>query len=110
MGAFAALGHPSRLEAFRRLLQAGEGGLSAGAIARALDVPAPTLSFHLAALARVGLVTSRHQGRHVIYAANLDAFRALLAFLLEECCGGDPGCCLPALREVAEGAGKGTLR
>jgi DNA-binding transcriptional ArsR family regulator len=110
VGAFAALGHPSRLEAFRRLLQAGEDGLAAGAIARALDVPAPTLSFHLAALARVGLVTSRQQGRHVLYAANLDAFRDLLAFLMEECCGGDPGCCLPVLRQVVDGAGKGVAR
>jgi DNA-binding transcriptional ArsR family regulator len=103
--AFAALGHASRLEAFRLLLQAGEDGVSAGEIARALDVPAPTLSFHLAHLSRAGLVTSRQEGRHVLYAVSVERFRDLLAFLLEDCCGGDSSRCLPGLEiPTCEGA------
>lgn len=93
--AFSALGHASRLEAFRLLVQAGEGGLPAGEIARALDIPAPTLSFHLAHLSRAGLVTARPEGRRVIYALDVERFRDLLGFLLRGCCGGDSDHCLP---------------
>jgi ArsR family transcriptional regulator, arsenate/arsenite/antimonite-responsive transcriptional repressor len=39
-------------------------------------------------------VTSRTEGRFVIYAADFAAMNALIAFLTENCCGG--GSCLPA--------------
>jgi len=62
----SALAHDSRLAIFRRLVQRGPEGMAAGEIAAALGVAAPTLSFHLAHLARAGLVTSRREGRAVI--------------------------------------------
>ena len=46
--ALSALAHDSRLQVHRLLVQAGEGGLSAGAIAEQLNIPASSLSFHLA--------------------------------------------------------------
>lgn len=107
VAAFAALGHASRLEAFRLLLQAGEAGVPAGEIARTLGIPAPTLSFHLAHLARAGLVTARQEGRHVFYAPDVECVRALLGFLLRDCCGGDPGHCLPGIGEELAKAAKG---
>lgn len=91
--ALAALAHESRLAAFRLLVQAGPEGLAASRIAEALDIAASSLSFHLKELAHAGLVTSRQEGRFVIYAARYDAMIELLGFLTENCCNGKP--CLP---------------
>lgn len=98
--AFGALAQESRLAAFRLLVQAGEPGMAAGEIARALDVPHNTLSTHLAILAQAGIVTSRREGRSIIYRVDFDGTRALLAFLLEDCCQGRPELCSPAIDSV----------
>jgi len=86
----SALAHPSRLAVFRLLVQGGPEGLAAGAIAEAIEIPPPTLSFHLTQLARAGLVTSRREGRSVVYSADYSASGELVAFLYDNCCGG--GC------------------
>lgn len=99
--AFSALAHDTRLAAFRLLLQRGKSGLAAGDIAVRLDVRQNTMSAHLAQLSRAGLVTAERQGRSVIYSANYDALRGLLAFLMEDCCGGKPEICQPILDEIA---------
>ena len=91
--ACAALAQPTRLEAFRRLVRAGPEGLPAGGVAQALGVPANTMSTHLAILERAGLVASRREGRLVYYSAALDQVRALIGFLLEDCCAGNPDVC-----------------
>lgn len=91
--ALGALAQPTRLEAFRRLVRAGPEGLPAGAVARALETPANTLSTHLAILERAGLVTARREGRLVYYAAAFDRVRALIGFLLEDCCAGNAQMC-----------------
>jgi ArsR family transcriptional regulator, arsenate/arsenite/antimonite-responsive transcriptional repressor len=95
--ALSALAQDTRLAAFRLLVAAGAEGLPAGEIARRLDVPHNTLSTHLALLARAGLVTVRRDGRAMIHAADLHGIRALLGFLLEDCCGGRPDLCAPLL-------------
>ena len=89
----AALGHETRLAVFRLLVQAGAEGLSAGVIGERLTLPPATLSFHLAHLNRVGLVTSRQQGRFIFYAADYAAMDELIAFLTDNCCNGQA--CLP---------------
>jgi DNA-binding transcriptional ArsR family regulator len=91
--ALAALSQETRLAVFRRLVAAGPEGKTAGALALALKVPAPTLSFHVKELERAGLVTHRRLGRNMIYTANYAAMRALLSFLMEDCCGGRPEIC-----------------
>ena len=93
--ALGALAQEHRLAAFRLLVQAGEGGLAAGAIAERLGIAASSLSFHLAALAHAGLVAQHRQGRQVIYAVNYPAMNALMGYLTENCCGGVP-CAAPA--------------
>ncbi len=98
--AFGALAQESRLAAFKLLVQAGEPGLPAGKIARALRVPHNTLSTHLAILTRAGIVRSRREGRSIIYGVNFDGTRSLLAFLLEDCCQGKPELCTPAIDSV----------
>lgn len=89
----SAIGHPARLALFRRLVQAGPAGLPAGQLAQALAMAPSSLSFHLKEMHNAGLLSSRQQGRFVIYAVVYPAMSALLAFLTDECCGGNP--CLP---------------
>lgn len=63
--ALAALAQESRLAVFRLLVRNAPEGLTAGVIGEQLDVPAPTLSFHLKALAQAGLVSTVQEGRYV---------------------------------------------
>lgn len=83
-----ALAQETRLDAFRLLVKAGTGGLSAGEIAERLDVPGPTLSFHLKALVQAGLIDVQRDGRSMIYAPNFGSMQAMLDFLTENCCEG----------------------
>jgi DNA-binding transcriptional ArsR family regulator len=93
----AALGHEKRLALFRRLVEAGPDGLSAGAIAEQQGLAAATLSFHLAHLSRVGLITARQEGRFIYYAANYPYMNALIAYLTDNCCAGHPEHCADTL-------------
>jgi DNA-binding transcriptional ArsR family regulator len=93
--ALAALAQETRLAAYRALVAAGDAGLPAGELSNQLGVPPATLSFHLKELAHARLVSSRNEGRFVIYAADYAAMTGLIAFLSEECCGGKPELCLP---------------
>jgi len=91
----SALAHEGRLAIFRLLVQAGADGMAAGEIGRHLGVLPNTLSANLSALNHAGLVTSRRQGRSIIYAAEYEAMRMLIAFLMEDCCAGSPEICAP---------------
>jgi ArsR family transcriptional regulator, arsenate/arsenite/antimonite-responsive transcriptional repressor len=71
--------------------------MPAGDIAEQLSVPANTMSSHLAVLSRARLVASRKQGRSVIYAVDVEGTRKLLAFLVEDCCQGEPKVCQPLI-------------
>jgi ArsR family transcriptional regulator, arsenate/arsenite/antimonite-responsive transcriptional repressor len=100
LDAFGALSQETRLDVFRLLVKTGVAGLHAGEIAARLDVRQNTLSTHLAILTRAGLVRHAREGRSVRYFADLDGMRALLGFLMEDCCGGEPGRCQPLLDEM----------
>jgi DNA-binding transcriptional ArsR family regulator len=95
--ALSALAQESRLKVFRLLVRAGASGMAAGDIARTLGIPHNTLSSHLAILTRSKLAASRKQARSIIYAVDLQGTRALLSFLVEDCCGGRPEACAPLL-------------
>lgn len=86
--ALGALAQDHRLAAFRLLVQAGERGMAAGAIATALGLPNSSLSFHLAQLRAAGLILQERQHRSLIYRANYPAMNALLGYLTENCCAG----------------------
>jgi DNA-binding transcriptional ArsR family regulator len=90
----SALAQESRLAVFRLLVQAGPGGMAAGQIAQQLAIAPSSLSFHMKELLHAELVSVSQQGRFMIYSANYPAMNALLAFLSENCCGGNP--CMPA--------------
>ena len=96
----SALAQDSRLAVFRLLVRVGRDGLAAGEIARSLEITPNTLSSQLNILSNAELVTSRRDGRSIIYAADFDAMGALLVYLTEDCCGGRPEICAP-LAEVA---------
>lgn len=98
----AALAQPSRLTVFRALVAAGHDGAFPGELSGRLQIPAPTLSFHLKTLAHAGLVQRVQESRHARYRANFATMSALMDFLGENCCGGNPAACgLPARPVVA---------
>lgn len=99
--ALSALAQAHRLQAFRLLVQAGDAGLAAGAIAEAMAMPASSLSFHLAQMERAGLIRRNRRGRSLIYSADYAGMNALLDYLTENCCAGSPGACLPSTKRSA---------
>ncbi len=102
--AFSALSQETRLLVLKMLVPYGQTGAPAGTLSEELGIPHNTLSFHLTHLSHAGLVTSRKQGRSIIYSANCDTIQGLIGFLLENCCAlevpadkkkGSSGCCPP---------------
>ena len=96
VAALAALAQESRLAVFRLLVRNAPTGLTPGVIGEQLELPPPTLSFHLKALAQAGLVTTVQEGRYVRYRAEIATINALIDFLTEDCCGGNSQRCLPS--------------
>jgi ArsR family transcriptional regulator len=84
----SALAHPVRLQVFRALVVAGQGGLTPGVMHEGLGIPPATLSFHLKELAHAGLVSQERDGRHLIYRARYERMNALVGYLTENCCQG----------------------
>ncbi|MGI9401278.1 MAG: ArsR/SmtB family transcription factor [Rhizobiaceae bacterium] len=101
LDSFSALSQETRLAVFRILVKAGTAGMAAGEIAAALDVRQNTMSANLAVLARSGLINSRREGRIIRYFANMEVVRELLAFMIEDCCGGNPEKCQPVIDEIS---------
>lgn len=102
--ALAAIAHESRLEAYRYLVQAGPAGLPAGQLSELLGVAPSSLSFHLKELVNAGLLSSRQEGRFVFYSVEYEAMSSVLAYLTENCCGGNP--CLPVNLDACRGVQK----
>jgi predicted transcriptional regulator len=90
ISAFLALGQESRLNIFRLIVQRGELGLTPGEIIEKLGIPNATLSFHLKELVQANLLLVERQSRHLIYRPNASLVQDLSAFLLDNCCGGQP--------------------
>lgn len=95
IAALGSLAQEHRLSIFRLLVQAGDDGMPAGAIAEALGVPNSSLSFHLAHLTRAGLIKQERRSRSLIYSADYARMNALVGFLTENCCAGAGASCAP---------------
>ncbi len=93
LAALAALGQPTRLEIFRLLMRREPDGAAAGMIAEAIGSPHNTISTHLSILARSGLIRGARDGRSIVYRANVEVMRSLIAFLIDDCCEGHPELC-----------------
>ena len=101
LSALAALAHPTRLNAFRLLVQHEPDGLSTGELVDASGLSQSTFSTHLAVLAKAGLVASEKRGRQINQRANIDTLRDRMLFLAKDCCQGRAELCEPLLAELA---------
>lgn len=86
------LAQETRLAIFRHLVQAGPEGVRAGMIAEELALADATLSFHLTQLCHAGLLTSRREGRRIVYSVDFETMNQLVSYLTENCCGGEKQC------------------
>jgi len=84
--ALSALAQESRLAVFRLLVKRGPAGFTPGVIAEKLDIPAPTLSFHLKELQNADLVAMRRESRFLYYSARFDRMKDLMVFMSDQCC------------------------
>lgn len=91
--ALAALAQPTRLALYRLLVARGPEGWSAGQIAEELKVSPANMSFHFKTLSHAGLIENRQEGRFVYYSANFEVMNGMVAYLTENCCGGNPAAC-----------------
>lgn len=83
---FLALSQETRLRVFKLLIEYGDDGAAAGVLSESLGIPHNTLSFHLSHLSQAELISSRKQGRQMIYTSNRKAIRNLIDYLKENCC------------------------
>jgi ArsR family transcriptional regulator len=95
VAAFTALGQESRLNIFRLIVQRADRGVTPSEVIELLGIPGATLSFHLKELHHAGLISVQRQGRSLVYRPDLAFVAGLVAFLSENCCGGQP-CELPS--------------
>ncbi len=94
--AFSALAQETRLAIVRALIKAGDSGLPSGELAAMVGVSTASMSFHLGQLEQAGLVSSKRNSRHIFYSVAYSQLGAVIAFLMEDCCGSDPrvrACC-----------------
>jgi DNA-binding transcriptional ArsR family regulator len=82
--AFKALAHLSRLQIFFMLVRA-KNEMSVGEIQAEIEIPGPTLSHHLDALRRAGLLESRKEERYIYYSVRPETVTALVR-VLTACC------------------------
>jgi ArsR family transcriptional regulator, arsenate/arsenite/antimonite-responsive transcriptional repressor len=86
IAALSALASESRLAVYRLLVKRGPEGYTPSELAGRLDIPAPTLSFHLKGLVQAGLIVSRREARNLFYSPSFERMNALVGFLTENCC------------------------
>lgn len=91
--ALGALAHEYRLAIYRLLVEQGPAGLSAGAIGEHVGLVPSSLTFHLQALQRAGLITRLRASRQLIYTADFGAMSELVGYLTDKCCtAGNASC------------------
>ena len=103
--ALGALAHEHRLGVYRLLVEQGPIGMPAGHIASKLGLVPSSLTFHLQALQRAGLISQRRESRQLIYSADFDAMNGVVGYLTENCCAGS-GECAPACKPARSTAAK----
>lgn len=84
--ALKELGHPTRLQVYKRLVKAGREGIPVGTVQEELDIAGSTLSHHIAGLVSAGLVQQRREGRTLYCVAQYSVLDQVIEFLQAECC------------------------
>jgi len=82
-----SIGNTTRLSIFRVLVQAGVNGVPVGEIQKELDIPASTLSHHIAKLVQAGMIKQVRESRTLFCQADYIAMNELVEYLSENCCG-----------------------
>lgn len=93
VNALGSLAHEHRLAIYRLLVETGPEGLAAGAIGGRVGLQPSTLTFHLQALQRAGLITQARASRQLIYSADFNAMNELVGFLTDKCCSASSSSC-----------------
>lgn len=100
IAALGALAHEYRLAIYRLLVERGPAGLPAGVIGERVGLVPSSLTFHLQALQRAGLIQQTRASRQLIYNADYAAMNELVGYLTDNCCaasgGGCESACVPA--------------
>jgi DNA-binding transcriptional ArsR family regulator len=78
---FKALADPTRRQILRMLNRRPE--MSAGEIAEAFDISAPSVSHHFNVLKEADLVSTRRQGQQILYSLNTTVVEDLVGLLYE---------------------------
>ena len=86
VNALGALAHEYRLAIYRLLVERGPEGFPAGVIGDRVGLQPSTLTFHLQALQRAGLIAQVRASRQLIYSADFAAMNGLVGFLTDKCC------------------------
>jgi ArsR family transcriptional regulator len=92
ISALGALAHEYRLGIYRLLVEEGPAGLPAGHISSKVGLVPSSLTFHLQALQRAGLIIQRRESRQLIYSADFEAMNGLVGYLTENCCINSTAC------------------
>jgi DNA-binding transcriptional ArsR family regulator len=106
IAALAALAHEFRLAIYRLLVERGPAGLSAGAIGEKVGLLPSSLTFHLQALHRAGLIRQVRASRQLIYSADYPAMNELVSYLTDKCCAAGGGGCAPQRRPATARAAR----
>jgi ArsR family transcriptional regulator len=93
VAALGALAHEYRLAIYRLLVERGPEGLPAGVIGERIGLQPSSLTFHLQALHRAGLVTQLRASRQLIYSADFAIMNELVGFLTDKCCTATSASC-----------------
>jgi ArsR family transcriptional regulator, arsenate/arsenite/antimonite-responsive transcriptional repressor len=105
VNALGALAHTHRLAIYRLLVERGTDGISAGAIADSVGLVPSSLTFHLQALQRAGLISQVRASRQLIYSADYTAMNELVGYLTDKCCAASgQGCAPQCAPQVAKGS------
>lgn len=96
--ALGALAHGFRLEIYRLLVEQGSEGLPAGVIGERVGLQPSSLTFHLQALQRAGLITQVRSSRQLIYSADFKVMNGLVGFLTDKCCTAGNSTCESACK------------
>jgi ArsR family transcriptional regulator, arsenate/arsenite/antimonite-responsive transcriptional repressor len=100
--ALGALAHEYRLAVYRLLVERGPEGLPAGVIGERVGLVPSSLTFHLQALQRAGLIKQARASRQLIYSADFGVMNELVSYLTDNCCAAsESGCsteCAPAAK------------
>jgi ArsR family transcriptional regulator len=78
---FKALADPTRRQILRMLNRRPE--MSAGEIAEAFDISAPSMSHHFNVLKEADLVSTRRQGQQILYSLNTTVVEDVVGLLYE---------------------------